>query len=84
MEHSLVTDSPTSLPRLLRRGEVQALTGLSRSTIYRLIYLGDFPQPVRLSTRAVAWRIDEIAIWLERRSAQRADLKWLPWNSNGH
>jgi hypothetical protein len=39
---------------LLRRPEVEARTGLSRSAIYALMQSGDFPKPVRISARAVA------------------------------
>lgn len=55
--------------RVLRRPEVEARTGLSRSSIYRMMDLGAFPRPIRLSTRAVGW--DEAAIeeWLSQREA---------------
>lgn len=53
--------------RVLRRPDVQARTGLSRSSIYRLMDLGLFPRPVRLNTRAVAWREDDIEAWIASR-----------------
>jgi predicted DNA-binding transcriptional regulator AlpA len=31
-------------------------TGLGRATIYRLFAKGDFPRPVHLGPRAIAWR----------------------------
>lgn len=34
--------------RFLRLREVQAMTGLSRSSLYRKIAIGSFPPPVRL------------------------------------
>ena len=34
--------------RLLRRREVEDMTGLSRSSIYRLMKLGLFPRPVKV------------------------------------
>jgi prophage regulatory protein len=44
-------------PRVLARlPVVLRVTGLGRSTIYRWIAAGSFPAPVRLGTRAVAWR----------------------------
>ncbi len=39
--------------RLMRRQEVEKLTGLSRASIYRLIRSGRFPPPVRVSDAAV-------------------------------
>lgn len=43
-------------------------TGLSissKSTVYRLVSAGQFPRPVKLGTRAVAWRSSEIDAWIE-------------------
>ncbi len=53
--------------RLIRRPEVQRLTGLSRSSLYEMIAAGKFPAPVRIGERAVAWRESEIREWIEAR-----------------
>ena len=53
--------------RFLRRPEVENLTGLSRSTIYLMISNGEFPKPVRIGRRAVAWRESAIQSWIESR-----------------
>lgn len=58
--------------KLLRRPEVEARTGLSRSTIYDWIKRGEFPQPVRLGTRLVAWRESDVTAWLESRETRVA------------
>ena len=58
--------------KLLRRPEVEARTGLSRSTIYAWMEREDFPQPVKLGTRLVAWRESDIAAWLESRETRAA------------
>lgn len=61
--------------RLLRRPEVEALTGLSRSTLYAMMERGAFPRPRRIGQRAVAW--DEAAIenWLvSRKEADPRDV----------
>lgn len=60
------------LERHLRRPAVEKITGLSRSTIYDLIAKGDFPRPVKLTTKAVAWPESAISKWLEDRAAQSA------------
>lgn len=52
---------------LLRLPDVQKLTGLSRSSVYRLEANGDFPKRVRLSERATAWREQELIDWIESR-----------------
>ncbi|MDS9467929.1 AlpA family transcriptional regulator [Paracoccus sp. MBLB3053] len=53
--------------RYIRRTEVEALTGLSRSTIYRMMDAGDFPKPVKLTRKAVGWPEDQVAEWLASR-----------------
>ena len=53
--------------RLLRRRQVEEMTTLSRSSIYRLMEDGDFPRPVRVGTNAIRWRWSDITRWLESR-----------------
>lgn len=56
----------------LRRPAVEAATGLSRSTIYEMMDRGDFPRPVRIGQRAVAWPESAVLAWLsERPTTQR-------------
>ena len=54
--------------RLLRRKEVEGLVGLSRSSIYYLMAKGEFPRPVRLAQRAVAWSESAVLEWIASRS----------------
>lgn len=49
---------------ILRRRQVEARTGLSRSTIYLRIAEGTFPKPVSLGGRAVGWIEAEIQGWI--------------------
>ena len=53
--------------KMMRRPEVEATTGLSRSSIYALMANGSFPSQVKLSTRAVAWLAHEVNAWAENR-----------------
>ena len=53
--------------RLMRRREVEKITGISRSSIYRLMQEGEFPRPVRVGSAAVRWRQSDITVWLESR-----------------
>jgi prophage regulatory protein len=41
--------------KLIRLKEVMELTGLGRSSIYKFMEEGDFPQSTSLGDRAVAW-----------------------------
>lgn len=54
-------------PMFLRMPTVMRMTGLGRSTIYRLIADRKFPSPVRLGPRAVAWRSSDLDEWSEAR-----------------
>ncbi|MEQ8899540.1 MAG: AlpA family transcriptional regulator [Roseovarius sp.] len=56
---------------ILRRNAVEQLTGLSRSTLYAMMDRGEFPRPVKLSTRAVGWLSSEIDEWLQGRLEQK-------------
>ena len=55
---------------LLRRPAVEALTGLSRAWIYAAMSRGDFPRPVKIGRRAVAWPKSLIDEWIEARKAE--------------
>lgn len=54
-------------PILLRLPMVMRITGLARSTIYKLISQNQFPVPIKLSKRAVAWLQPEIESWVSSR-----------------
>ena len=56
--------------RILRMPEVEARTGLSRSTINVLRRQGRFPQPVRVGARALGWIESEIEEWIRERIAE--------------
>lgn len=53
--------------KLIRLPEVCNLTGLSRSSLYRAIKSRDFPGAVRLGERSVAWRLEDIEKWIDKR-----------------
>ncbi len=51
--------------RLLRLPAVLTLTGLKKSSIYAKAHKGTFPKPVKLGSRAVAWRSNEVRQWID-------------------
>ena len=53
--------------RLLRRKDVEHLTGLGRSSIYAMMASDLFPKQVKLCSRAVGWLEADIAAWIETR-----------------
>jgi prophage regulatory protein len=61
------TNADPAPPVFLRMPMVMRMTGLGRSTIYRLIAEHRFPCAVRLGRRAVAWRRTDLDRWSEAR-----------------
>ena len=58
---------------ILRRKQVEAETGYSRSTIYLRIAQGLWPKPVSLGPRAVGWPATEVAAVNAARIAGKSD-----------
>jgi len=61
--------SDAHMPVFVRMSKLRKMTGLGRSTIYRLVAQDLFPHPVRLGPRAVGWRLSEIHAWSAARPA---------------
>ena len=59
--------------RILRLPEVSQATGLSRSTIYRLVRSGTFPQSVALTARTIGCYSTDIETWIAARAATSKD-----------
>ncbi len=51
--------------RFMREPEVAHVTGLSRTTRWRLERAGKFPRRRRISANAVGWLASEIRAWME-------------------
>ncbi len=58
--------------RFLREPEVQHVTGLSRTTRWRLERTGRFPRKRKLSDNAVGWLASEIEAWMAERTEASA------------
>ncbi len=58
-------------PHFLRLEMVRSRTGLSRSSIYRLMAGGRFPRPVTLGLNVRAWLEGEIDAWINARVSER-------------
>lgn len=54
-------------PKLLRRAEVEQVLGLSTASIYRLMSEGILCRPIKVGKRAVRWRAEDIARYLDTR-----------------
>ena len=58
-----------SLRRFYTMGEVEAITSLSRATIYRNMTRGTFPASVQISEGRVGWERRAVDEWCEARKA---------------
>ena len=58
-----------SLPdeAFIRQPQVLDVGGFGASTLWRQVSAGTFPKPVRLTQRAVGWRVGDVRAWLESR-----------------
>jgi prophage regulatory protein len=67
--HARRTAAPARDDRIIREPECRQITGLSRSTRWRLERAGKFPRRRKLSAAASGWLASEIAAWLAERAA---------------
>ena len=59
--------------RLVKREEVLSLCAISKSNLYKMIEREEFPRPVRIGPRAVAWRQSDVTTWLKDRPPTSRD-----------
>lgn len=60
---------------VLRLPQVIQRCGFSRSAIYKLVARNEFPRPINIGVRAVAWPEVEIEQWIaDRISASRCEV----------
>ncbi|WP_269606405.1 helix-turn-helix transcriptional regulator [Prochlorococcus marinus] len=55
------------LLRFIRLPEVLHRTGLSRTTVYRLMDSDEFPRQIPLGSRIVVWNEKEIEQWMKEK-----------------
>ncbi len=55
--------------RIIREKECFNLSGLSRTTRWRLERRGDFPRRRKLSENAIGWLESEILAWVQKKAA---------------
>ena len=52
---------------VVRMSRLVEMIGLSRSTVWKLLSEGKFPNPIRLGPRSIGWRIKDVEDWIECR-----------------
>lgn len=64
--------------RIYRKPDVQQLTGLSDSTLRRMMRRGEFPLTVKIGVRSVGWRSDAIDAWIHSRESSTGNVSGQP------
>jgi prophage regulatory protein len=59
--------------QFLRLPAVLEATGLTRSSLYRMAKIGEFPQPIKIGQRASAWLESEVHGWMAKRTSRSRD-----------
>jgi prophage regulatory protein len=65
-------NAPTANDRFVRERERRTLTGLSRTTWWRLERSGVAPKRRQLSTASTGWLLSEITAWMQSRTEKTA------------
>ena len=66
------TRPPVQRDRILRLPEVEHLTGLKKSTLYRLMRERKFVQCVQITPRATGWQESKVLAWVQEQVASVA------------
>ncbi len=67
MESSLDTEDHLKHVTLLDARRIAGLLGVHERTVWRLVSAGELPQPIRLGTKMVRWRLSDLESFLEQR-----------------
>ena len=68
--------------QIIRLKQVKAMTGLSRTTIYRFMSINEFPKRIKLGPKSSGWLIDEVDEWIKRQ-IQIRDNRQIKVKGNG-
>ena len=69
-EQAVLVSGDKPAIRFIKRQEVEGITGLSCTEIYRRIAADNFPKQVALSSKCVRWIEAEIYFWMSERIAE--------------
>jgi prophage regulatory protein len=58
--------------RFIRASEVLRMIGVSRTTLWRMVRAGLFPQPVRITKRNTGYIFDDVENWMRGRARRTA------------
>lgn len=63
---------------ILSRADVCRETGLSSTTLWRLVRAGAFPQPIRLSANRIGFRAATVSAWITDKEAAATEATPAP------
>lgn len=66
-----VDEKASALVVFLRRKVVEKRTGLCRSSLYAAIAKNEFPKPVPIGAKSVAWIEAEVVAWMHEKISLR-------------
>ncbi len=52
---------------ILRKKQVEALTGRSYSSLRRDMAVGQFPRPIQIGPRSIGWKSEDVRAWVNSR-----------------
>ena len=59
--------------QIIRISDVAKQTGLSPASIYKLVRLGAFPKPIKITSRATGWSSELVDAWINSKlSAEKS------------
>lgn len=50
---------------------IPVILPFSAATLWRKVKAGEFPQPVKLSARITAWKVEDIRDWMQARTSEQ-------------
>src|SRR5262245_41794128 len=71
---NVVAASRVTAERLISMAAVSQLASVTRGTIYSWVTAGDFPAPLQIGKRRIAFREADVMAWL----ASRREAVWRP------
>ncbi len=66
-----INSTPKSLPTTgyVRPKFIQEFFSFSKSTLWRLVKKGDFPQPIKLCEKVSVFKAEEVHAWINEKGA---------------
>mgnify|MGYP003387649128 CR=1 FL=1 len=67
------TQTKSGLPETGYVRQSQLIPGIvpvSSATLWRMVKTGDFPEPIKLTKRCTAWKVEDIRAWMEAKNSK--------------